>query len=166
MLRGEGRNSGVIWGKSFDVEPAPDTARTKFVHAHSVVESLGILDGGRADPGTATLPTWEPNSNTPQRPSQQQIGKHRAAEQWQPITERMISTIRNYSRHFLSFAARLLVLDTFYWSIAWYLFDVRPLKEDCARMKYLESAHYAFLWTGRLPDCFMGVEDTDLRKVA
>ena len=23
MLRGEGRNSGVIWGKSFDVEPAP-----------------------------------------------------------------------------------------------------------------------------------------------
>eukprot|EP01047_Picozoa_sp_COSAG01_P036520 COSAG01_NODE_2855_length_6961_cov_3.612260_1_plen_621_part_00 len=78
----------------------------------------------------------------------------------------MISTIRMHGRHFLTFAARVIVLRTFVWSLAWYLFDVRPLAADSRRMKYLESASYAYLWKGRLPDCFNGLHDTDLRTVA
>jgi hypothetical protein len=51
MWRGALRNNGQIWNKSYECDPAPPHARTKFIHAHGVVESLGILDGGTAYPG-------------------------------------------------------------------------------------------------------------------
>ena len=41
-----------------------------------MVESLGILDGGSADPDTKPC-DWNPSLNTHQRPSQAQLDVHR-----------------------------------------------------------------------------------------
>jgi hypothetical protein len=166
MWRGALRNSGQIWHKSFDTDPAPAHARTRFIHAHQTVESLGILDGGSAYPGAKTLAIYDPKANTPQQPSQVQLDRMREELEWGPVTERMIDQIRLHSRHFLTYTARIVVLRSFVWSIAWYLYDVNPLPADSRRMKYLESATYVYLWKGRLPDCFHGTNDTDLTEVA
>jgi hypothetical protein len=65
MWRGALRNTGQIWHKSFDNDPAPAHARsTRFIHAHQTVQSLGILDGGCAYPGAKTLKIYDPNANT------------------------------------------------------------------------------------------------------
>jgi hypothetical protein len=165
MWRGAKRNSGKIWEKSFDQDPAPPEARTRFVHAHGVLESLGILDGGTASPGTPDLPTFDPTSNTPQRPSQKQLDIHRRNLEWDKVTKRFINALKLQSRNYYTYQARTAVLTTFAESILWYLFEIHPLPEDSQRSKYLEAAAYAYLWKGGLPDCLGDVHNTEIAKV-
>ena len=170
MWRGALRNDGRIWENSFATAPAPAHARTKFIRAHGVVESLGILDGGSADPGTKSC-DWNPSLNTHQRPSQAQLDAHREELAWGDITTNMIASLRRHSRCFHSFDARVVVLTTFYWSQAWYTFAAHPLpepdgKNQGRRMQYLECASYAYLWTGGVPPQLNGVADTDFAAVS